>query len=111
MFSYPSVLTDVLGAQKNCLIETVLLSTHNIYFGLAEKEENHFSVMHSKLKVCQIISTGLVNSTLPHFFTSASACRASRNFDISSEIFSPYMPIILKFCDAGQVPTVRYFEA
>ena len=29
-FSYPSVLTYVLGAQKNRLIETVLLSTHNI---------------------------------------------------------------------------------
>ena len=25
----------VLGAQKNRLIETVLLSTHNIYFGLS----------------------------------------------------------------------------
>ena len=33
MFSYPSVLTYVLGAQKNRLIETVLLSTHNICFG------------------------------------------------------------------------------
>ena len=33
IFSYPSVLTYVLGAQKNRLIETVLLSTHNIYFG------------------------------------------------------------------------------
>ena len=32
-FSYPSVLTYVLGAQKNGLIETVLLSTHNICFG------------------------------------------------------------------------------
>ena len=32
MFSYPSVLTDILGAQKNRLIETVLLSTHNICF-------------------------------------------------------------------------------
>ena len=32
LFSYPSVLTYVLGAQKNCL-ETVLLSTHNISFG------------------------------------------------------------------------------
>ena len=31
IFSYPSVLTYVLGAQKNCLIETVLLSTHNIH--------------------------------------------------------------------------------
>ena len=28
--SFPSVLTFVLGAQKNPLIETILLSTHNI---------------------------------------------------------------------------------
>ena len=33
IFSYPSVLTYVLGAQKNRLIETVLLSTYNICFG------------------------------------------------------------------------------
>ena len=33
IFSYPLVLTYVLGAQKNRLIETVLLSTHNICFG------------------------------------------------------------------------------
>ena len=33
IFFYPSVLTYVLGAQKNCLIETVLLSTNNICFG------------------------------------------------------------------------------
>ena len=31
--SYPSVLTNVLGAQKNRLVETVLLSSHNICFG------------------------------------------------------------------------------
>ena len=31
--SYPSVLIYVLGAQKNRLIETVLLSTRNICFG------------------------------------------------------------------------------
>ena len=30
---YLSIQTFVLGAQKNCLIETVLLSTHNICFG------------------------------------------------------------------------------
>ena len=30
MFSYPSILTYVLGAQKNRLIQTVLLSTHNM---------------------------------------------------------------------------------
>ena len=33
IFSYPSILTYILGAQKNRLIETVLLSTHNICFG------------------------------------------------------------------------------
>ena len=29
VFSYPYIATHVLGAQKNPLIETVLLSTHN----------------------------------------------------------------------------------
>ena len=33
IFSYPSVVTYVLGAQKNRLIERILLSTHNICFG------------------------------------------------------------------------------
>ena len=33
LFSYPSVLTYVVGAQKNHLIETALLSNHNICFG------------------------------------------------------------------------------
>ena len=33
IFSYQSVYTFVLGSQKNCLIDTVLLSTHNICFG------------------------------------------------------------------------------
>ena len=33
LFSYLSDLTYVLGAQKNRLNETVLLSTHNIRFG------------------------------------------------------------------------------
>ena len=33
LISNPSVYTHVLGAQKNRLIETVLLSTQNICFG------------------------------------------------------------------------------
>ena len=33
IFSYPSIFTYVLGAQKNHLFETVLLSTHKICFG------------------------------------------------------------------------------
>ena len=32
LFPYPSIKTCVLEAQKNRLIETVLLSTHNICF-------------------------------------------------------------------------------
>ena len=33
IFSFPTVLTYVLDAQKNPLIVTDLLSTHNTYFG------------------------------------------------------------------------------
>ena len=32
IISYPSIKTDVLDAQKNHLIETVLLSTHNRFW-------------------------------------------------------------------------------
>ena len=39
-----------LGAQKNRLIEAVVLSTHNICFGLEIR--NYFSVTHSELKSC-----------------------------------------------------------
>ena len=38
LFSYPLIYTCVLGAQKNPLIETVLLSTHNIGFGCEIKK-------------------------------------------------------------------------
>ena len=37
------ILPQVLGAQKNCFSETVLLSTHNISFGM------DFLIMHSYL--------------------------------------------------------------
>ena len=33
LFSYPSIKTFLSGAEKPCLIETVLLSTHSIFFG------------------------------------------------------------------------------
>ena len=33
IFSYPSVVTNISGAQKNRLIETFSLITHHIYFG------------------------------------------------------------------------------
>ena len=35
----------VLGAQKNCLIEAVLLSTHNIYFGLEIDKKNWYALL------------------------------------------------------------------
>ena len=41
--------------------------------------------------------------------TLASGCKASENFDISNENFFPMYANI--FCDAGQVPILRYFEA
>ena len=54
--------------------------------------------------------TGLENSTLPLVFTSTSGCRASENFDITSEnIKKSHVANI--FCDAGQVLILRYFEA
>ena len=40
LVSYPSVWTCVLGAQKNRLIETLLLSTHNVCFGWGIKKKN-----------------------------------------------------------------------
>ena len=56
------------------------------------------------------VMSGLENSTRPLVFTSASGCRASENFYISSE--NDFFPMYVNsFCDAGQVPIVRYFEA
>ena len=53
--------------------------------------------------------SGLENSTRPLVFMSASGCRASENFDISSE--NQFFPIYgNNIYDAGQVPTLRYFE-
>ena len=48
IFSYPSVLTYVLGAQKNCLNETVLLSTHNICFGREIRKINFWYTLFTK---------------------------------------------------------------
>ena len=47
IFPYPSILTYVLGAQKNRLIETVLSSTHNICFGLRNKKKNWYTLLLS----------------------------------------------------------------
>ena len=55
LFSYPSVKTCVLGAQKNRLIETVLSRTHNICFGCEIRKMN-----------CNyaLLSRGLISLTL-----------------------------------------------
>ena len=56
------------------------------------------------------MSTRAQKSTCPLVFTSASGCRASENFDISSE--NQFFPIYANnICDAGQVPILRYFKA
>ena len=54
IFSYPYVLTFVLGAQKNHLNETVILSTHNIFFKFRNKN-SFFGIL--------LISEDLNNST------------------------------------------------
>ena len=54
--------------------------------------------------------SGLENSTRPLVFMSASGCRASENFDFTSE--NQFFPIYANnICDAGQVPILRHFEA
>ena len=55
--------------------------------------------------------TGLEKSTRPLVFTSASGCRASEtldDFQCKLTFFSIYANY---FCDAGQVPILRYFKA
>ena len=47
---YPSIKTDVLDAQKNHLIETVLLSIYNMFW---LKNKNHFQVCTLIWKVGQ----------------------------------------------------------
>ena len=57
-----------------------------------------------------VACSGLENSTRPLLFTSTKGCRASENFEISSE--NQILPIYANnFCDAGQVPIFKYFEA
>ena len=72
----------------------------------------HFRTLSSIIpNISQVMGgPGLENRTRPLVFTSVSGCRASEYFDISSEIkiFPMYAN---KFCDAGQVPIFRYFEA
>ena len=53
---------------------------------------------------------GSKNSTRPLVFTSTSGCRASGNFDIFSENYL-FLIYVNNFCNAGQVPIFRYFEA
>ena len=63
IFSYPSVLKYVLGAQKNRLIETVLLSTHNICFGWeARKLKGFFYSKIYNLLLSILIETVLLST-------------------------------------------------
>ena len=71
MFSYPSILTYVLGAQKNGLIETVLLSTHNICFGRDIRKFNfRYTLLTKVLRVegrfC-LLSPANENAELQHY--------------------------------------------
>ena len=52
--SYPHVETNVLGAQKNLLTETVLLSTHGICFGLGlRKLIFNYTLLSRDLAMCR----------------------------------------------------------
>ena len=67
-FPYLSILTCVLGAQKNRLIESVLSSTHNICFGLEVRK--YFSNMRSYLEACGINKIHVRISTLDRHYVS-----------------------------------------
>ena len=55
-----------------------------------------FLISKSLFYYFNVFASGLENITRPLVFTSASGCRASENFDISSENYvSPCMPIIV----------------
>ena len=57
IFSYPSILTYVLGAQKNRLIEMVLLSTQNICFGWEKRKLNFRYTLFPKVLIEFFFST------------------------------------------------------
>ena len=64
VFFDPSNLTFVLGTQKNRLIETVLLSTLNLCFGLEiRKMIFNWHNCHSFLKLWKSIDCGFKVST------------------------------------------------
>ena len=53
---YPSVLTYVLSAQKNHLIETFLLSTHNVSFGCEMRKNKFWYTLLTKSCLLLLIS-------------------------------------------------------
>ena len=62
--SYPSVPTDVLGAHKNCLIEMIILSTHNnMFFWEIRKLFVKYTFL-SRFKSLLLIKRGYRGSTV-----------------------------------------------
>ena len=55
IFSYPSILTCFLGAQKKRLIETVLLSTHNICFVLEIRKSILVTLFYLEACTCMFL--------------------------------------------------------
>ena len=62
IFSYPSFLTYVLGAQMNHLIETILFSAHNIIMFWLRNKKNIFcyTLLSKDLKYYKIIVLQLI---------------------------------------------------
>ena len=74
IISFPLVLTFVLGTQKNSLIETVLLSTHNICVGWELRKiifnSNALEYVTTSdwitSKICNSISCDILSKTVWH---------------------------------------------
>ena len=117
IISYPSVLTFVLGDQKNRLIETVLLGTHSICFGCetrkllfnyalssrglmprvelfylgCEKNKCSHDVRCSFLTICStVVSGGLSEFQTKH----EELCKSCLKPQEPKPLYSPTTPII-----------------
>ena len=98
IFSYPSVLTYVLGSQKNRLIETVLLSTHNIGFGLEiRKLFFWYAILTSPACRCLVLCVHL-QSVIFLYNSHIAGCVISTIYHIISEQHRIYVTTTLIQC-------------
>ena len=94
-FSYFSTKTYVVGTQKIRLNDTVLLNAQNICWNWWERKYLQF-YQGSKIALIRLYLQ------LP---------QASGQVKILIFLLNFYFIYVNNFCDAGQVPILRYFEA